>query len=149
MAGSRATSGLLLLLVLAVPGLLDALWYIPIDAFRTDVPIVVDRGIKTFLAGETPYRYYHVPWPVPLPQLPVLWLPYTPFVALGLDLRLLPLLVVSSLGAVVGLFGVGQIARGKILRATTLFVVAAAILFNPAFRGARPHKTIRATSRSR
>ncbi|MEW5943863.1 MAG: hypothetical protein AB1710_08430 [Pseudomonadota bacterium] len=53
---------------------------------------IIEAASHSFLAGETPYRYYEPIAKQPFGYSPGLWLPYSVFVGLGLDVRILNLI---------------------------------------------------------
>jgi hypothetical protein len=61
---------------------------VPIDPNDGDMMPLVKSALSTLLAGQCPYRLYHMPWDLPLVYPPVTWLAYLPAYALGLDVRI-------------------------------------------------------------
>ena len=62
-----------------------------IDAFKGDMLVVIDDGVRRFLAGMNPYTLYQVPREAPLPYGPWPWLPFALPFALQVDPRVLTL----------------------------------------------------------
>jgi hypothetical protein len=77
------------LLVAACRTWLHQVLTIPIDAWRADMLVVVEAGLRRAFQGLNPYIIYHVPWPVPLPYGPLLWGPYAVPMLMRADVRFL------------------------------------------------------------
>lgn len=87
------------ILVWLAQALLPVVFAGRLDPERGDMLVVVDAGIREWLAGRMPYRLYYLPKEAPLPYGPALWGPYVPAVALHFDLRLISLLgILASIG---------------------------------------------------
>jgi hypothetical protein len=68
---------------------------LPLNPQLSDTLPWIQAGIENLLRGENPYQAYDLgpgTNPHPLNYLPMMWLPYVPFVAAGVDLRLLGIL---------------------------------------------------------
>jgi hypothetical protein len=62
---------------------------IPMVSGAANMLETIDLASRTVLSGETPYRPFETSGgDVTLPYLPGLWLPYTPLIKLGLDMRI-------------------------------------------------------------
>jgi len=72
---------------------------VPIDPKDGDMLPVVRAALDRFLEGSSPYRLYHMPWPLPLVYSPLTWLAYLPPHVLGIDVRVTNLLLELSIGA--------------------------------------------------
>lgn len=70
-------------------GLAARVWLVAgaTDALQGDLQALVNGGAAVLLRGEAPYRWYHVPWGVPLTYWPGTLLAYVPGRALGLHPR--------------------------------------------------------------
>jgi hypothetical protein len=111
--------------------LLPAIFSGPIDVYRGDMLVLVESGVKEFLAGRTPYRMYHLPWDAPLSYGPVLWLPYAIPIVGRFDLRVLPLaayLVVVAAGLVTSAL---TLSRHRIAAPSAIAVLAVALAAQP------------------
>jgi hypothetical protein len=65
----------------------------PLNVYKADMLPVIEAGVRTFLAGRSPYTIYeHIPWRPTLPYGPPLWFPFTLPVLARTDLRVLTLL---------------------------------------------------------
>lgn len=65
----------------------------PVFSGLADMLPLIVKASERFLAGQQPYvELYSMPYIVPLPYLPVMWLSYVPAVALGVDIRMVNLL---------------------------------------------------------
>ncbi len=62
--------------------------HIPLDYRRADMLPIVQEACANFLRGVNPYHALYMPWKFPLVYLPLTWLTYLPFYALGIDIRL-------------------------------------------------------------
>lgn len=72
----------------------------PLDGDRSDMLPSIIATAKNLLSGQNPYRWHEIgTHRVPLTYLPMMWLPYVPLVALGLDPRwIMPLAQLMLLG---------------------------------------------------
>jgi hypothetical protein len=71
---------------------------IPVVTGAANMLETVELAARSFMSGETPYRHFDTSGgPVNLGYLPGLWLPYLPLIKLGLDMRILNLLVLVLL----------------------------------------------------
>jgi len=80
---------------------LASLAAVPIEPSRGDMLPLVQGALDNFLAGQSPYATYHMPWDLPLTYLPATWLAYLPLYVLGLDIRLVNLLAELAVGAAI------------------------------------------------
>lgn len=72
---------------------------IPIEPSRGDMLPLVQGALANFLAGESPYTIYTMPWELPLTYLPITWLAYLPAYSLGVDMRVTSVLAELTIGA--------------------------------------------------
>lgn len=72
--------------------------YVPIDPARDDMLPLVVAALDNFIAGQSPYTLYHMPWELPLTYLPITWLAYGPTYLINLDIRLTNLLAELGVG---------------------------------------------------
>ncbi|MFO1430415.1 MAG: hypothetical protein U1F76_09790 [Candidatus Competibacteraceae bacterium] len=77
-------------LVKVVPSTVEAANMLPI----------IEAAAHKFLAGENPYQYYRGVSSFPFDYFPGLWLPYTLFVYLAIDLRILNLICFLSMALI-------------------------------------------------
>ena len=61
--------------------------YIPIEPSRGDMLPLVQQALTNFVAGQSPYAWYTMPWILPLTYFPLTWLAYLPAHLLGFDFR--------------------------------------------------------------
>lgn len=73
---------------------------IPINPKIADMLPLIHEASHSLVLGEWPYKYYYVPWRLPLTFMPGLWLPYLPTYVLGLDLRHTGLLIIFLIGMI-------------------------------------------------
>ena len=59
----------------------------PIDRSFADMLPLIQKAIASTLSGENPYRFYQMPWPLPLVYFPMLWISYIPSYLLRMDIR--------------------------------------------------------------
>ncbi len=59
----------------------------PIDPVRADMLPLVVAALEQLFSGDSPYRVYAMPWPLPLTYLPGTFLPYKLPLLLGIDMR--------------------------------------------------------------
>ena len=111
--------------------LLPVIFSGPIDAYRGDMLVLVESGVKEFLAGRTPYRIYHLPWDAPLSYGPVLWLPYAIPVIGRFDLRVLPLAAYLAVVAACLLTSALTLSRHRIVAPVSIAVLAVALAAQP------------------
>lgn len=72
---------------------------IPIEPPRGDMLPLVQGALANFLAGQSPYTIYTMPWELPLTYLPVTWLAYLPAYILGVDIRVTNVVAELIIGA--------------------------------------------------
>jgi hypothetical protein len=111
--------------------LLPAIFSGPIDVYRGDMLVLVESGVKEFLAGRTPYRMYHLPWDAPLSYGPMLWLPYVIPIAGRFDLRVLPLAAYLFVVAASLVTSALTVSRQRIVAPVAIAVLAVALAAQP------------------
>ncbi len=138
-SGSRArtASGILVgvagLIVMARAGqaLLPTVFAGRIDVARGDMLVVIEAGIERLLHNQNPYVRYHVPWEVPLPYGPWLWMPYIVPYVLHVDPRVLTLVAFLTVAAAVIFAGGVAVARGHAAIGLLLLGLAAMLALHP------------------
>ena len=105
----------------------------PHDANRADMLVVIQLAIKRLLQGGNPYAIYHVPWDVPLPYGPVMWVPLIAPVLLHADVRLVTLAGLLFAPVACGAAAVAAAGRGERILAVACLIVACAIAVSPDF----------------
>jgi hypothetical protein len=111
---------LVLVLVVGTALRIESLVQWPMDPLRRDMPVLMNYGIDSVLAGRFPYRMFFCSHDVPQTYLPVLYLTDLPFVAAGLDMRWGQLL--ATLVTAVTIYEWGRGGPG--LRQVGLFLAA-------------------------
>lgn len=111
--------------------LLPAIFIGPVDVYRGDMLVLVESGVREFLAGRTPYRMYHLPWDAPLSYGPALWLPYALPIVGRFDLRVLPLAAYLSVVAVCLVASALTLSRRRIVAPVAIAVLAVALAAQP------------------
>jgi hypothetical protein len=105
----------------------------PPDVYRGDMLVVINLAVDRFLAGENPYRLYHVPWEVPLPYGPMLWMPYIVPRLLNFDVRVFTLAGQLAIPAACGLAALIEVGRMRLVRAASLVALLVALAWQPQF----------------
>ena len=77
--------------VLTALQLLPTVFAGPVDVNRADMLVIIEEGVRRFLAGKTPYAMFHVPWLTTLSYGPTLWMPYVIPITAHADPRILTL----------------------------------------------------------
>src|SRR5262245_65294698 len=104
--------GGIVIMARAAQALLPVVFAGRIDVARGDMLVVIEAGIERLLHNQNPYIRYHVPWEVPLPYGPWLWMPYIVPHVLRADPRLLTLVALLTVAAAVIFAGGIAMARG-------------------------------------
>jgi hypothetical protein len=133
---SRAIVGafaLALLFVAAHTWLTQILIY-PNDAYRADMLIVIQLGIRRLLQGHTPYAMYQVPWPATLPYGPVMWAPMIVPFLFHADVRFATLLGALVVPAACGAAAFARAKQDDTVGAIGWLVLLAALAFSPDLR---------------
>ncbi len=118
--------------------MVDQLLRIPIDAYRADMLVVIEESLKQFTAGQNPYQMYRVPWPVPLPYGPGLWLPFVVPFSLGIDLRYLSILGSLVIPIAAATVLVQDAACGRWWRTVVLGFLLVTMVTSPVLLGFLP-----------
>lgn len=71
---------------------------VPLDPTHDDMLPLVQLALHNFVAGQSPYTTYAMPWSLPLTYLPLTWLAYLPSYWLGFDIRLSNLCAELAIG---------------------------------------------------
>jgi hypothetical protein len=110
---------------------LQQIFTIPIDAFASDMLVVIREGLRRALTGHNPYTIYHVPWDAPLPYGPLMWGPYMLPLLLRADLRFLTVAGQLFVPAVCAIAAVRAITQRRLAFAASAIVLLLAVGFSP------------------
>ena len=110
---------------------LQQIFTIPIDAFASDMLVVIREGLRRALSGHNPYTIYHVPWDAPLPYGPLMWGPYMLPLLLRADLRFLTVAGQLFVPAACAVAAVRAITRQRLAFAASAIVLLLAVGSSP------------------
>jgi len=122
------------LFALGLGTMLQTVLNTPITPLRADMLPVIEMAIRRLATGHDPYGMYEMPWLVPLPYGPVMWVPFTIPVALGIDMRAVTLVGVLFVPAWCAIAATVDASRRRWSSAIGWLIVLAAIVLNPDLR---------------
>ena len=124
---------LALLLSAAHAWLREILIY-PHDPWRADMLVVIQQGIRRFVRGANPYVMYDVPWRVPLPYGPGIWLPLVPAYLAHADVRFVTILGSLFVPVACAVAAIASARDGRWPLAASLLLLVGVIAFSPDLR---------------
>jgi len=95
-----------------------------INVYQGDMLVVIDAAVDRFLHGKNPYTLYYVPWEVPLPYGPWLWMPYVLPHVMAVDPRVLTLVAFLTVVATILWSSAVSIRLGDPMSSVALLVLA-------------------------
>jgi hypothetical protein len=119
-----------ILIIQAAHRLLPIIFAGRINAYQGDMLVVIEAGIDRFLHHQDPYTLYHVPWEVPLPYGPWLWMPYIVPHVLRIDPRVLTLVAYLTVVSAIAWSGVPAMRAGDTVSGLMLIALATALALN-------------------